>query len=719
MDSARHDLEFREGQPLLGGVRPAFSPHAAVSTHTFRGQVWYVAQDPVSHQYFRFGPTERRVVTLLDGEHSLREIHAELQRQMGAEAPSFQELLAFVQMLRAANLLDLPQAERVDALYDRVRKKQRERAKQLAANFLFIQIPLYDPDRFLARTLPAVRWMFSRGFLAVWAVVVLAGLGAFVYHIGDLAGPAEGILAPENLFLLWLTFVAVKLVHEFAHAYLAKHVGSEVHRMGIIFLVFTPCLFVDVTGLWGVESKHRRVLVGAAGMMAELFVATIALFVWLATEPGLIHAIAYNAVFIASVSSVLFNGNPLLRFDAYYILSDWAELPNLWTNSRRYLLYLGKRYLLGIEGDPPTAERRERVWFLLYAVASMAYRTMVVVGIILFISSAFFGLGVALGAAAFVAWVVVPFGKLAHYLLLAKATRRHRLRCLAACAVAAGAIAVVLTQLTFPQYVTAPCARVERERAMVRARWGGFVEAVHARDGDWVRAGQRIATCTEPELGFAVVRTDKALAVARLRLGVLERDGKVAEAQAEGVRIAALEERLASLRQRVASLVLTAPCDGRLVAPDLDAAPGRFLRPGESVAVVAGGPLDRVVAVVEQAHVAAVRDVEGSPVAVRFRSDPARVVRCRVAQVLDQATYELPSPGLTHAGGGPVALDAGAPHGDRTLLPWFRVELVLPPDAEPVPLGVTGRARFRIGTRPLLAQWYYRLLRLLRTRFFL
>ena len=722
MESTRYDLEFREGQPLLGALRPVFSPHAEITTHTFRGQVWFVAQDPVSLQYFRFGPTEHKVVKLLDGQHTLHEVHAQLGREMGAEAPSFQDLLAFTQMLRSANLLQVPQAEQVDALYERARKKRLQRTKSVLTNFLFIQIPLYDPDRFLVRTLPLVRWVFSRAFLVVWAAVVLVGLGTFLYNFRALVRPAEGILAPENLFLLWVTFVALKAVHEFCHAWLAKLAGAEVHRMGILFLVFTPCAFVDVTGLWGVESKHRRALVGAVGMMAELFLATLALFVWLATEPGSVHAIAYNVIFIASVSSVLFNGNPLLRFDAYYILSDWAELPNLWTNSRRYLLYLAKRYLLGVEEDPLTADPREKLWLVVYGIASLVYRTFVIVGIILFVSQAFFGLGVALGAAAFVAWIVIPFGKLLHYLVLAKATRRHRLRCVAALVVLAAAIVWPLTQVEVAQYVYAPCAAIAQERAMVRARWGGFVREVFVRDGQWVGSGARIAECTNPELAFAVVATEKTLETARIRLAAFESDdaaAAVATAQAERTRVAALEAKLDALRQRVASLVLTAPCDGQVIAPDLANSPGRFLRPGDPVALIARGPFNRLVVVVEQAHIADVRDAQHEPATVRLRSLPATALRCRVAKVLDQATYQVPSPGLTSPAGGPVVLDPSAPQRDRTLLPWFRVELDLPDGAPAPPLGVTGRARFRIGTHPLAEQWYYRLLRLLRTRFFL
>ena len=719
MESSRYDLEFREGQPLLGGLRPVFSPHAEITTHSFRGQAWFVAQDPVSLQYFRFGPTEHRVVKLLDGEHALRDIHQALHQEMGAEAPSFQDLVAFVQMLRSANLLQSPGGEKLDALYKRVAKKRSQQTKGLLSNFLFIRIPLYDPDRFLNRTVRFVRVLFTPWFFAVWLAVVLAGLGLFFYNLRALAKPAEGILAPENLMLLWTSFVALKVVHEFTHAFLAKHFGTEVHRMGIIFLVFTPCAYVDVTGMWGVEEKHRRVLVGAGGMMVELFIATWALLVWLATEPGALHSVAYNVIFIASVSSLLFNGNPLLRFDAYYILSDWAELPNLWTNSRRYIHYLGKRYLLGLDEDPPTPDTREKVWLVVYGIASLAYRTVIVVGIILFVASAFFGLGVALAIAATVMWIIIPFGKLLHYLLFAKATRRHRLRCVAVFVLLAAAIVSPLVFIHFPQYVYAPCALVAQERAMVRARWRGFVQQVCTRDGESVEAGQLIAVCANEELNYDVVRTDKELDIARIRLRGFEQENDVPAAQSERVRIGALEDRLSVLRERVESLRLTAPCDGQVIAPDLLNAPGQFLGPGDPVALIARGPFTKLVVVTEQASIADIQQARDNLASVRLTSSPGTELRCRIAEILPQATHEVPSLGLTNRGGGSVVLDPSSGQTPRTLLPWFRVELTLPEDASPIPLGTTGKVRFLIARRPLVNQWYHKILRLLRTRFLL
>jgi putative peptide zinc metalloprotease protein len=678
-----------------------------------------VAQDPVSLQYFRFGPTEHRVVQLLDGERTVRDIHQELQQEYGAEAPTFQDLVAFVHMLRAANLLEGQGEEKLDSLYKRVSKKRSQVTKQTLSNFLFIRIPLCDPDRFLERTLPYVRWVFTGPVFVLWLVVVLCGAAGFFWNLRSLARPIEGVLAPDNLFLLWASFVGLKIIHEFTHAYMAKHFGCEVHRLGIIFLVFTPCAYVDVTGLWGVEDKRRRALVGSAGMMIELFIASFALLAWLTTEPGVLRSVAYNVIFIASVSSLLFNGNPLLRFDAYYILSDAAELPNLWTNSRRYIHYLGKRYLLGLEERPPTEDRREKVWLVIYGIASLCYRTVIVVGIILFVSQVFFGLGLALAAAATIMWVFVPLGKLIHFLLFSPVTRRRRVRCVLATALFAAVVLSPLILIAFPQHVYAPCALMEQERAVARARWRGFIEKVHVRDGQVVTEGQLLAVCENEDLRYDVVRTEMAIQGAEVRLAQFEKENDVPSAQAERVRIRALNDKLQVLRSRVANLRLSAPCAGQVIAPDIDNFPGRFLGPGDALALIAQPPFSRVVVVMDQANVADVQHAQDNTVTVRFSSHPSLPVECRIEKILPEATHEVPSAGLTTQGGGPVVLDPSSKEENRTLLPWFRVELALPDDAPPIALGTTGRAQFLIAHRPLVEQWYYDVLRLLRSRFLL
>ena len=154
---------------------------------------------------------------------------------------------------------------------------------------------------------------------------------------------ADRVLAVENLLVMWLCFPVVKFLHELGHAYAVKNGGGEVHEMGIMLLVFTPVPYVDASAASGFRSKWRRALVGAAGMLTEILIAAVFIVVWVAAEPGWLRAIAFNVGLSAGVSTVIFNANPLLRFDGYYILSDLIEVPNLGARGNQYWRYLLER----------------------------------------------------------------------------------------------------------------------------------------------------------------------------------------------------------------------------------------------------------------------------------------------------------------------------------------------------------------------------------------
>ena len=175
------------------------------------------------------------------------------------------------------------------------------------------------------------------------------------------------MLALENVFLLWLVYPVIKTIHEFSHAYTVKHWGGEVHEMGVMFLVFVPIPYMDASSSAAFNARYKRVMVGAAGILAELLLAATAMIVWANVEPGVVRAVAFNVMIIAGVSTILFNGNPLLRFDAYYVLSDLIEIPNLAMRSNNYIIYLLQKYLLNLEGaqNPVIGKRRGSVVYYL------------------------------------------------------------------------------------------------------------------------------------------------------------------------------------------------------------------------------------------------------------------------------------------------------------------------------------------------------------------
>src|SRR5580692_1218271 len=272
------------------------------------------------------------------------------------------------------------------------------------ANPLYLRIPVCDPDRFLDATVGLARPIWSVWGFLVWLAVVGWGVLQAVLHWTELTHDlADRVLAHDNLLILAVTFPVLKLLHELGHCYAAKIGGASVHEAGVMTLVVMPVPYVDVSPASAFTNKWRRALVGAAGMLTELFCAGIAMIVWTNVEPGLARAAAFNCLLIAGVSTLLFNGNPLLRFDAYFILSDLIEIPNLATRAARYYGYLVNRYAFGVRGQAsPVQARGEAPWFAFYGVASYVYRIWVMLSIAIFVASQLHGVGAVLAG-----WTVV------------------------------------------------------------------------------------------------------------------------------------------------------------------------------------------------------------------------------------------------------------------------------------------------------------------------
>ena len=710
------ELEFEEYAPQLREQKPRLRPDTDVVPQTFRGARCFVLQDPVSLQYYRIGLVEREILAQMDGQTTLGTVYDRMRKKHGNDAPSFRELAQFALMLRHANLTVPDPGEESRWGVERAMKKRRDRRKQKFASFMYVTIPLVDPERFLNATMPYVRWVFSRGFLLVWLLTIGAAIVAFFYNAAELMRPANGILAPGNLVLLYVSFMLIKGCHELGHAYAAKNQGAEVHRMGVMFLIFMPLLYVDTTPVWAFPGKWHKVLVGCGGMMTELFIAALALFAWLSLEPSLLRTILYNMIFIASVSTILFNGNPLLRYDAYYILADYLEIANLRQRSSEYLLYLVKRYVIGQRLPASTDSPREKAWFVGYGVLSTLYRCVIVTGIILFIASKLFFIGVALAVGVAVLWVLTPLVKVLKYVFFAKETRPVRARAVLVTGATAAALFVLLGVQPVASSVRVPCAMEPHELQVLRADWPGFLDRVFVCDGQHVTAGQTLAVMSNEQLDFSILRLQKTIAGARARYQRLVGSDPAA-AQAVAYRLEMLEKDLAQLREHKESLTIRAPFDGQVIAPELERVGGLFLQRGDQIFTVASLGKLRVIAVVDGADVPVIRSALDAPVRIKFRSTPDRVFEGIIERVRPAATTTAPPISLTNVGGGDVLMDPEAPDRDRTLLPWYRVDVVLDQGSEAPPVGVTGTARFLVGRQPLGEQFWLRLRRVLHRRF--
>ncbi len=339
----------------VAGLKPRLRGHVQIHRHHYRGELWYVLEDHLSGRFQRFSPAAYQLIGSMDGQRTVQEIWQLACAALEAGAPSQEEVIRILSQLHATDALQADVVPDTAELLKRFEKQRHKSLKQNLRSPLFIRFPLLDPERFLDRFQFLARPAFTVWGLAVWLIVVGAGVLLAGIHWSALTlNITDRILSPGNLAVMWLTFPLLKVFHEFAHAFAVKIKGGEVHEMGVMLLVFTPIPYVDASSASGFRAKRDRILVSAAGMAVEVFVGALALMAWISMEPGPARSLAYNVIFIAGISSLFFNGNPLLRYDAYYILADALEIPNLASRGSRYVFYLIQRYLLGLEkADPP------------------------------------------------------------------------------------------------------------------------------------------------------------------------------------------------------------------------------------------------------------------------------------------------------------------------------------------------------------------------------
>ena len=700
----------------VAGVTPRLRGHVRLHRHVYRRRTWWVLQDLSTGQLQRFTPEAHALIGLMDGTRSVQEIWELASERLGDDAPSQDEMIRLLGQLHAADALqsDVPPDAR--ELLDRHRKREQKQWQSRLLSPFAIQIPLVDPEAFLARVEPWLRPLFGVGGLLLWLVVVLPAVVLAGVHFGELSdGVLQRALEPQNLFLVWLSFPVLKILHELGHAFATKTFGGEVHDMGVILLVLTPIPYVDASAASAFRQKRHRMLVGAAGMIVELFVAALALYVWLAVEPGAVRTLAWNVMLVGSISTVLFNANPLLRYDGYYIFADGLEIPNLRLRANAYVQWLLDRYAFGLRhATAPDATGTERAWFAFYAVASFAYRTLVVFAILLLVLSKWFFVGAILAVVGSVAWIGRPVAKGLRALFVGAKLRPVRRRAILVCAGSLVLVLVVAAVLPMPLRTRAEGIVWIPEEAFVRAREAGFVARVVARPGSSVAKGDLLIELEDP-----VLTTEVVVAAAHVRELEAQR---AAQQWVDRTEAALLEEqllfardRLSNARTRASELEIRAGAEGTLVLPRAADLPGRFVKRGELLGHVIDLEMLTVRTIVSQDDAGLVQH-RTERVEVRLAEAIPEVRSAVLVRVVPGASAELPSVALGAAGGGEVATDPRDEHGVRALQRSFQVDLELPSRSRFVNVGEHVHVRFDHGSESLASQGWRRLRQLFLTR---
>lgn len=696
---------FSESWYRVANLKVRLRPSAQISRQYYRGERWYVVRDPAGNQYHRLSDPAYRFVALLDGTRTINEAWELVGGVMDDESPTQPEVIQILNQLYAANLIEADVTPDSQVLLKRHRKLMQKKLQQRLMNLLFPRIPIWDPDRFLLRWMPVFRPLMSWWGAAIWVIVVGVALLTVAPMSGELMRSARDAVAPGNWIWLWAIFVITKFIHEMGHAFACRRFGGECHEMGIMFLVFIPTPYVDASSAWSFPSRWARIYVGAAGMVVEIFVAALCAFVWAATDPGsgkLVNQLAYNAMLIASVSTVLFNANPLLRYDGYYMLSDYLEIPNLQKKSTDYTMGLIKRHLFRVKAREPLPNLTTRLWLFLYAVTSTTYRIFIGIMIIVLVAFQVPVLGILMAIGGAVTWLGMPLFKGLKYLLIEPELHRKRGRAWAWTVAGVGMIVVLLGVVPVPLRVRAEGVVEPVVRHVVYTEGAGFVRDLAVKDGDFVEAGTLLFVLHDDVLEGQYEEARSMLAAAQVRLRA-SRAVNPAQAAIDEIEVETYRKQVDELRERLARLEVRAAVTGQVVAPQMRELIGRWVPRGQVVGMVAS--MDRlwVRSVVTQDDAELIKDTTPQRTQVRLASAVAWPLGAEEVEVVAAASEKVPHPLLTHAGGGSLAPDASDPQGLRAASRQFELRIRLPEDARVSPLRRRGEASDPRGEEQLSA----------------
>lgn len=713
------------------GVLPKARVDLEITEQVYYGHPCFVLKDPASLRYFRLRPPEYTIFKMLDGKTTLEEVLKTLAERFPDETYDAQAVMSFIIMMRSGNLLHGSGDTVSEYLLKRKKQQTRSFFQKLRTDYFFYKVPLLDPDKLLAVMNRNIGpYIFSKGMI-IFTLLMFIGAGYLLLGNIDNLGGRQPLLSWRNLLFLLPALFCIKIIHEFGHGLTAKHFGAEVHEMGILFLVFMPAMYCDVSDSWMLSQKYKRVWITAAGIAVEIFLAGMATWLWALTVPGgTINQFALNIMLAASLNTIMFNGNPLLRYDGYYFVMDMLELPNMKQKATNYLTYLGKRYILGMEKaeKPIDVENRELGVFA-FAVLSAVYRWFIMFAIIymvwVFLDPYDWGVvGGIMAVASIYASFVAPIGKMLKF--TTSQWDNLKIHPITASALSIAVIGLIIGVAWIPMEQSIDTQCIIRPAGLVplyvsRPGFASFSDPAIKKpyDGMPVKAGQLLVRLTDPELEYTVNDLEfqkKQIDLKRKEAVKLDKDIEERQLQEE---YNALELQLERASSELARLNIVSPIDGIVILKSqipLDWLEGTYLDSGqELLAVCKPGSFEAVAAVRSQ-------DMEFAEVDQKARIKlwalDNKVIDSHVTTIPQTKVQVLSSPAFATAFHGDIPTEPSDDQ-EKMLNPSDNIyELILPikpEDCQNLRDGLSGRIQIIYQDRTLgqsFLSWLYRTLRL-------
>ena len=547
----------------------------------YLGISYWVVKDPVGLKYFRLQPEQYHALQLLNGDRHLEELRDALHDELPTVRLQLSDIQHLITDLHQKGLVFSNRIGQGASLAKLNFEEKKKKLFNTMRSLLYVRLPGWDPEAVLARLYPLVRWIYHPTTVTLTLLFVISSWVLLAVQFDTFTAQMpefQQFFSWPNLLYLWITLGTCKVIHEFGHGLSCKHFGGECHAMGVMLLVFSPCLYCDVSDSWMLKSKWQRIAIGAAGMYIEVVISAIAIYIWWNTQSGLIHHLCLNIFFVTTITTVIWNANPLMRFDGYYMMSDFLEIPNLRPKADRLLRDWFGWYCLGIEAKPdPFMPESGRAGFVMFAIAAGLYRWFILAAIMVFLYTVLkpYGLqsiGIAL---AVVSIVTILFNLVLNIYKQVTAPRIEPLS-RPKIAISLGLLVTVIActmAVPLPLHIEAMFLVEPHDVRHVYTPVPGRLENRPVQPGDQVTLGDTLATLTNPALALEQLRLEQQEKVQLIRVSVANAlEDRSREELARANRESARTQ-LSEFQKQIERMTITAPCTGTVVAPPRVPAP--------------------------------------------------------------------------------------------------------------------------------------------------
>ena len=668
----------------LTTLKPSLPRHIDIKRRYYKKELWYLLQDKINGRFHRFSPRAYQLLNLMDGQRSLEQIY-QLSQQLPVpddeHCATQDELIELLQYLHVADLLlcDLPPS--TTEIFNRQQTKKQQKWKAFFLNPLIWRIPLGNPDKIITPLLPLARFLANTYIAILWCLVVGYALLQTTNHWDQITNTSiKQLMSAQNLLLLWLTYPILKVLHELGHALFTKVWGGQINEYGIVIAMGTPLPYVDATAATAFDKKSQRMMVSAAGMAVELFIAAIALLLWLQIEEGLVRAFLFNLMVLGSISTLFFNGNPLLRFDGYHLLCDWFDSPNLGSRATHHLTYLIQHYAFGVRGIySPAGSRQEAFWLTLYALLAFIYRFFILGAIIFLVADYSHTLGIILGLWLLLLQIAMPLAKKILFLLNSPELAPNRRR----------AIAITLTTTIFligfigfvplPQNTRAEGILWLPSSARIRIESQGFIHEIFTQNGEHVEAGQTLIQLENLTLKTRLQVQKATLSEYNARYQKVWKEHR-SQAALFDEDIKSIKAEIDFLQQQVEQLTIRSPSAGRFKW-QLQNPHGSYVQQGQQIAIISQDAVPKIRVALTQDEIGLVRS-DSHAIEVQLSQQMGYKLSAQLDIQIPAATTTLPSAALGAAGGGRISINKNDADGTTSQQMVFLLDLLLTPNSE-------------------------------------